>query len=68
MHGGPEVTPGRPLHDTYLNENLVILVERIKNRSKHIQNARKFGLKVIVRGHQSLTSRRFTHVKFAARY
>jgi len=49
MHGGgPEVTPGKPLHDTYLNENLAILEEGTKNLVKHIQNARKFGLKVIV--------------------
>ena len=40
MHGGgPEVTPGKPLHHTYLDENL----------SEHIQSARKFGLKVINR-------------------
>ena len=42
------MTPGKPLHDTYLNENLVILEEGTKNLVKHIQNARKFGLKVIV--------------------
>ena len=49
MHGGgPEVTPGKPLHDTYRSENLVILEEGTKNLVKHIQNARKFGLKVIV--------------------
>lgn len=49
MHGGgPEVTPGKPLHDTYLKENPVILEEGIKNLAKHIQNAKKFGLKVIV--------------------
>jgi methylenetetrahydrofolate dehydrogenase (NADP+)/methenyltetrahydrofolate cyclohydrolase/formyltetrahydrofolate synthetase len=49
MHGGgPEVTPGKPLHDTYLKENLVILEEGTKNLAKHIQNATKFGLKVIV--------------------
>ena len=49
MHGGgPEVTPGKALHDTYRSENLVILEEGTKNLVKHIQNARKFGLKVIV--------------------
>jgi methylenetetrahydrofolate dehydrogenase (NADP+) / methenyltetrahydrofolate cyclohydrolase / formyltetrahydrofolate synthetase len=49
MHGGgPEVTPGKPLHDTYIKENLEILEEGIKNLSKHIQNSKKFGLKVIV--------------------
>jgi methylenetetrahydrofolate dehydrogenase (NADP+)/methenyltetrahydrofolate cyclohydrolase/formyltetrahydrofolate synthetase len=49
MHGGgPDVTPGKPLHATYLQENLVILEEGCKNLVRHIQNARKFGLKVIV--------------------
>ena len=39
MHGsGPEVTPGKPLHDTYPKENL----------AEHIQKARKLGMKVIV--------------------
>ncbi len=49
MHGGgPDVTPGKPLHETYTKENLVILEEGVKNLVKHIQNAKKFGIKVIV--------------------
>ncbi|OBZ69070.1 C-1-tetrahydrofolate synthase, cytoplasmic [Grifola frondosa] len=49
MHGGgPDVTPGKPLHDTYTKEDLVTLKEGCKNLVKHIQNSRKFGLKVIV--------------------
>ncbi|TDL27475.1 C-1-tetrahydrofolate synthase [Rickenella mellea] len=49
MHGGgPDVTPGKPLHETYTKENLDILKEGCKNLAKHIENARKFGLKVIV--------------------
>ncbi|OCH93375.1 C-1-tetrahydrofolate synthase [Obba rivulosa] len=49
MHGGgPDVTPGKPLHDTYTKEDLVTLREGCKNLVKHIENARKFGLKVIV--------------------
>ena len=49
MHGGgPEVTPGKPLHDTYTKEDLVTLEEGCKNLVKHIENSRKFGLKVIV--------------------
>ncbi|KAI0797666.1 C-1-tetrahydrofolate synthase [Abortiporus biennis] len=49
MHGGgPDVSPGKPLHDTYTKEDLVTLEEGTKNLVKHIQNARKFGLKVIV--------------------
>lgn len=49
MHGGgPDVTPGKPLHDTYTKEDLVTLEEGCKNLVKHIENSRKFGLKVIV--------------------
>ncbi|KAI0082803.1 FTHFS-domain-containing protein [Panus rudis PR-1116 ss-1] len=49
MHGGgPEVTPGKPLHDTYTKEDLATLEEGCKNLVKHIENSRKFGLKVIV--------------------
>ncbi|KAI0093503.1 C-1-tetrahydrofolate synthase [Irpex rosettiformis] len=49
MHGGgPDVTPGKPLHDTYTKENLATLEEGCKNLVKHIENSRKFGLKVIV--------------------
>ncbi|KAJ3514842.1 hypothetical protein NLJ89_g2136 [Agrocybe chaxingu] len=49
MHGGgPDVTPGKPLHDTYTKEDLVTLREGCKNLKKHIENSRKFGIKVIV--------------------
>ena len=49
MHGGgPDVTPGKPLHETYTKEDLVTLKEGCKNLKKHITNARKFGIKVIV--------------------
>ena len=49
MHGGgPEVVPGKPLSDTYTKEDLVTLKEGCKNLAKHIENARKFGVKVIV--------------------
>lgn len=49
MHGGgPEVTPGKPLHETYTKENLVILKEGCKNLIRHVQNSKKFGIKVIV--------------------
>jgi len=49
MHGGgPEVTPGKPLHETYTQENLGILREGCKNLVKHIENSKKFGLKVLV--------------------
>ena len=49
MHGGgPEVTPGKALHETYTQENLEILREGCKNLVRHIQNSKKFGLKVLV--------------------
>jgi len=49
MHGGgPEVTPGKPLHETYTKEDLVTLKEGCKNLAKHIENSKKFGIRVIV--------------------
>ncbi|GAA5978142.1 hypothetical protein JCM10908_004244 [Rhodotorula pacifica] len=49
MHGGgPEVTPGKPLPEVYLNENLDILREGCSNLARHIENAKKVGIKVIV--------------------
>jgi formyltetrahydrofolate synthetase len=49
MHGGgPEVTPGKPLADTYLNEDLETLEKGCVNLGKHIENAKKYGIKVVV--------------------
>ncbi|PBK78156.1 FTHFS-domain-containing protein [Armillaria solidipes] len=49
MHGGgPDVTPGKALHETYTKEDLVTLKEGCKNLVKHIQNSKKFGIKVLV--------------------
>ncbi|BGP13873.1 tetrahydrofolate synthase [Rhodosporidiobolus nylandii] len=49
MHGGgPEVTPGKPLPEVYLTENLDILEKGCSNLERHIQNAKKLGIKVIV--------------------
>lgn len=49
MHGGgPDVSPGKPLHDTYTKEDLVTLKEGSKNLVRHIENSKKFGVKVIV--------------------
>ena len=49
MHGGgPEVTPGKALHETYTRENLEILREGCKNLIRHVENSKKFGLKVLV--------------------
>ena len=49
MHGGgPNVTPGKPLPEVYTNENLELLEKGCTNLAKHIENARKVGVKVIV--------------------
>jgi len=49
MHGGgPAVTPGKALDAVYQEENLELLEKGCANLGKHIQNAKKFGLKVVV--------------------
>lgn len=49
MHGGaPDVTPGKALHETYTSEDLVTLKEGCKNLARHVENSKKFGIKVIV--------------------
>ena len=49
MHGGgPNVTPGRPLPDAYTTENLDMLKEGCRNLARHVENSRKFGVKVVV--------------------
>lgn len=49
MHGGgPDVSPGKPLPEVYLNENLELLEKGCSNLVKHISNAQKMGIKVIV--------------------
>jgi len=49
MHGGgPRVVPGRPLPGAYKHEDLYLLARGCTNLSKHIQNARLFGVNVVV--------------------
>jgi formyltetrahydrofolate synthetase len=49
MHGGgPKVTPGRPLADAYKQENLELLKKGLPNLVQHIENARSFGVPVVV--------------------
>ena len=49
MHGGgPDVAPGKALHEIYTKEDLVTLKAGCGNLVRHIQNSRKFGVKVIV--------------------
>ena len=48
-HGGaPEVKPGMALPDVYTEENVDILRKGCSNLSKHIENARSYGLPVVV--------------------
>ncbi|KAL1130318.1 hypothetical protein AAG570_013256, partial [Ranatra chinensis] len=49
MHGGgPAVVPGTQLNKDYLEENLELLEKGLPNLKKHINNAKKFGVSVIV--------------------
>lgn len=49
MHGGgPAVSPGKPLDAVYTEESLELLEKGCANLGKHIENAKKFGLKVVV--------------------
>lgn len=49
MHGGgPKVVAGKPLAAEYTEENLDLLRKGLANLERHIQNARKFGVNVIV--------------------
>ncbi len=49
MHGGgPKVVAGQPLSHEYLNENLDLLEKGCSNLIRHIGNARKFGVPVVV--------------------
>ena len=49
MHGGgPKVVAGQPLHHAYTEENLPLLEKGCANMAKMIQNARRFGIPVVV--------------------
>jgi len=49
MHGGgPRVVAGKPLPPAYTEENLDLLRAGIPNLVKHISNARKYGIPVVV--------------------
>jgi formyltetrahydrofolate synthetase len=49
MHGGgPKVVPGKPLDKAYTTENLKLIEAGICNLEKHIENARLFGVPVVV--------------------
>jgi formyltetrahydrofolate synthetase len=49
MHGGgPKVVAGRPLDRAYTEENLPLLEAGASNLAKHIQNAKLYGVPVVV--------------------
>jgi formyltetrahydrofolate synthetase len=49
MHGGgPKVTPGKPLPPAYTEENLDLLGAGAANLVAHIENARRYGVPVVV--------------------
>ncbi|KAG7281237.1 hypothetical protein CRUP_019762 [Coryphaenoides rupestris] len=48
MHGGPTVTAGMPLPREYVEENLELLERGCGNMKKQIENARHFGVPVVV--------------------
>jgi methylenetetrahydrofolate dehydrogenase (NADP+) / methenyltetrahydrofolate cyclohydrolase / formyltetrahydrofolate synthetase len=49
MHGGgPKVVAGKPLALEYTDENLDLLRKGLPNMIRHIQNALKFGVNVVV--------------------
>mmetsp|Transcript_20033 Transcript_20033/g.36370 ORF Transcript_20033/g.36370 Transcript_20033/m.36370 type:complete len:653 (-) Transcript_20033:155-2113(-) len=49
MHGGgPPVSAGKPLATEYVEENVDLVIKGNANLVKHIQNANKFGVNVVV--------------------
>jgi formyltetrahydrofolate synthetase len=49
MHGGgPKVVAGKPLASEYTEENLDLLRRGLPNLERHIQNALKYGVNVVV--------------------
>lgn len=46
--GGPEVKPGVPLPEAYTREDIELLRKGCGNLGKHISNAKRFGLPVVV--------------------
>jgi formyltetrahydrofolate synthetase len=49
MHGGgPRVVAGKPLASEYTNENLELVRNGLPNLERHIKNALKFGVNVVV--------------------
>ena len=49
MHGGgPTVTPGKPLHSAYTEENLGLVERGFANMRRHLHNVSHYGVPVVV--------------------
>jgi len=49
MHGGgPTVTPGKPLHSAYTEENLQLVETGFANLGRHLHNVAHYGIPVVV--------------------
>jgi len=49
MHGGgPTVTPGKPLHSAYTEENLQLVEAGFANMGRHLHNVTHYGVPVVV--------------------
>ncbi|KAJ9293122.1 hypothetical protein DTO271G3_8066 [Paecilomyces variotii] len=46
--GGPDISPGAPLPEVYRTENVDVLRKGCINLKKHIQNAKQYGVPVVV--------------------
>ncbi|KAL1968258.1 hypothetical protein VTN77DRAFT_2093 [Rasamsonia byssochlamydoides] len=46
--GGPEISPGAPLPEVYRTENVELLRKGCVNLRKHIENAKQYGIPVVV--------------------
>jgi formyltetrahydrofolate synthetase len=69
MHGGgPKVVAGKPLDPAYTEENIPLLEAGLMNMVQHIENARKFGVPVVVAANRftSDTDKEIEVVKKAA--
>lgn len=69
MHGGgPKVVAGKPLDPAYTEENIPLLEAGLMNMIQHIENARKFGVPVVVAANRftSDTDKEIEVVKKAA--
>ncbi|GAX83295.1 hypothetical protein CEUSTIGMA_g10721.t1 [Chlamydomonas eustigma] len=49
MHGGgPQVVAGTPLHHDYTSENVELVTKGCSNLTRHIENAKRYGIPVVI--------------------